>query len=160
MSKDRFRILITYKSHHAQDYMQLIEEAARSSDVNVAKWVTDKNDLVLWLKDGTYIPVELKEYASARQVAAPEMETAGPPPQANLLLRYVLPRKHHEHIVGDLEEAYYTEWLPAHGPREARRLYWWHASRSIVPMLWTGVKRSTIITAILGAADWLRDRLG
>lgn len=94
---------------------------------------------------------------------APEVQTttASPPPrEAKLLLRYALPRKHQEHIIGDLQEAYSTEWLPEHGPRDARRLYWWHAIWSIAPMLWTGVRRSAIITAILGAADWLRDRLG
>ena len=83
-----------------------------------------------------------------------------PPREAKLLLRYALPRKHQEYIIGDLEEAYYTEWLPEHGARQARRLYWWHAIRSIAPMLWTAVKRSGIITGIVGAADWFRDRLG
>jgi hypothetical protein len=94
---------------------------------------------------------------------APEVQTTTaprPPREAKLLLRYALPRKHQEDIVGDLEEAYYTEWLPEHGSREAQRLYWWHAIRSIAPMLWSGVKTSGIIAAILGAADWLRDRLG
>jgi hypothetical protein len=78
-----------------------------------------------------------------------------PPREAKLLLRYALPRKHQEHIIGDLEEAYYTEWLPEHGPRQARRLYWWHATRSIAPMLWTAAKTSGIITVIVGAAQWL-----
>jgi len=98
----------------------------------------------------------LKPYASKVQATTPPP----PPRQAKLLLRYALPRKHQEHIIGDLQEAYYTEWLAEHGPKEARRMYWWHAIRSIAPMLWTTVKRAGIIMAILGAADWLRDRLG
>jgi hypothetical protein len=83
-----------------------------------------------------------------------------PPLQAERLLNYVLPRARREEILGDLQEDYYTTWLPKFGPQEARRLYWLHTIRSIAPMLWTGVKRSGIITALLGAADWLRDRLG
>ena len=94
-------------------------------------------------------------------LAHDQMPGSTPPPRrAKLLLRYALPRKDQEHIIGDLEEAYHIEWLPEHGFRKARRLYWWHAIRSIAPMLSTGLRRSAIITALLGAADWLRDRLG
>jgi hypothetical protein len=85
---------------------------------------------------------------------------APPPRHAERLLNYVLPRARREEILGDLEEDYYTKWLPKYGAQEARRLYWADAIRSIAPLLWTAVKRSGIIAAILGAADWLRDRLG
>jgi hypothetical protein len=59
------------------------------------------------------------------------METQAPPPappqHAELLLHYALPRARREEILGDLEEDYYTEWLPKFGPREAQRLYWCNA---------------------------------
>jgi Heavy metal associated domain 2 len=83
-----------------------------------------------------------------------------PPRQAERLLYYVLPRERRENVIGCLEEDYYTTWLPKFGPDEARRMYWSDAIRSIAPMLWTGLRRSAIIAAALGVADWLRDRLG
>jgi hypothetical protein len=89
-----------------------------------------------------------------------QLQPPPPPRQAERLLNYVLPRTRREEILGDLEEDYYNKWLPKYGVDEARRLYWADAIRSIAPMLWTAVKRSGIITFILGAADWLRDRLG
>jgi hypothetical protein len=93
----------------------------------------------------------------------PEVQALTPPPpprHAERLLNYVLPRARREEILGDLEEDYYTKWVPKYGFQEARRLYWSDAIRSIAPMLWSGVKGSGIIAAILGVAEWLRDRLG
>jgi hypothetical protein len=100
--------------------------------------------------------------SNARRMTEEVQSPTRPPPprQARLLLRYALPLKHQEDLIGDLEEEYYTRWLPEEGLREARRLYWSHAIRSIAPMLWTAVKTSGIVTLILGAADWLRDRFG
>jgi hypothetical protein len=93
----------------------------------------------------------------------PEVQAPTEPPRprrAELLLNYILPKVRREEILGDLQEDYDTTWLPKFGPRQARRLYWWHAIRSIAPMLWTAVKKWGIITFIIGAAHWLRDRLG
>ena len=52
-----------------------------------------------------------------------------PPAAAERLLRWVLPLKLQESVLGDLAEHYQTALLQS-GSREARRLYWWHALRS------------------------------
>jgi hypothetical protein len=98
-------------------------------------------------------------WAHAREVIS-ILEAPPPPLAAERLLHYLLPRARREEILGDLQEDYYTTWLHKFGPREARRLYWWHALRSIAPMLWSAVKTSGIVTLIIRTADWLRERLG
>jgi hypothetical protein len=98
--------------------------------------------------------------ASEVSVDGPDANSPPPPRRAELLLHYVLPRARRVEVLGDLEEDYQQEWLPKYGPHHARRMYWRHALRSITPLLWMAIKRWGLITLILGAADWLRDRLG
>jgi hypothetical protein len=77
---------------------------------------------------------------------------AGPPRSAERLLYYMLPRKARIAILGDLAEDYWSDFLPKFGAREARRLYWWHAIRSIAAM----VTRWSIVATVV---EWLRRTL-
>ena len=85
-------------------------------------------------------------------MAAGKADVTPPPAAAERLLRWVLPLKLQEPILGDLTELY-ADTCATFGAREARRLYWWHAIRSIVPvvMCW-----SIVATAL----EWLRRWLG
>ena len=98
-------------------------------------------------------------WAYAREVIS-ILEAPPPPQTAERLLHYLLPRARREDTLGDLQEDYYTTWVPKFGPPEACLLYWWHALRSIGPMLWTAVRTSGIVTLIVAVADWVRDKLG
>jgi hypothetical protein len=76
-----------------------------------------EQDLVAWLDEKA--PLLGESFATYCKTQPPEVLVTKPPPppqQVKLLLRYALRRKHQEHIIGDLEEAYYAEWLPEHGP--------------------------------------------
>ncbi len=75
-----------------------------------------------------------------------------PPAAAERLLRWVLPLKLQDPLLGDLAEMY-ADCREKFGEREARRLYWWHALRSIAPLLRQAVMRWTLIAT---AAEWLR----
>ena len=79
-----------------------------------------------------------------------------PPRGAERLLYYLLPRHHEADILGDLSEMYadtYTKF----GPQEARRLYWWHAIRSIAPVLRRAAARWSVAAAV---AELLRRTFG
>jgi hypothetical protein len=68
------------------------------------------------------------------------------------LLRWVLPLKLQAPLLGDLAEMF-ADACAKFGPREARRLYWWHTIRSIVPV----VMRWSVVVAIV---EWLWRRFG
>jgi hypothetical protein len=80
------------------------------------------------------------------------------PPDASLpmtaerLLRWALPLKEQAPVLGDLAEMH-AEARATFGEAEARRLYWWHAIRSIAPV----VMRWSVVATI---AEWLWRRFG
>ena len=82
-------------------------------------------------------------------------EAVDPPEHAELLL-HLVPRRDREYILGDLEEDFRTAFLPKFGPEKARRLYWWHAVRSVLAVV-LGRVRWLIRVAAVG---WLVGKLG
>jgi hypothetical protein len=81
---------------------------------------------------------------------------ATPPRGAERLLYYLLPRRQQADILGDLAEMY-ADTYAKFGPQEARRLYWWHATRSIAPVLRRAAAKWSIVAAI---AELLRRTFG
>jgi hypothetical protein len=79
-----------------------------------------------------------------------------PPAAAERLLRWVLPLKLQEPVLGDLAEMY-ADTCAKFGEREARRLYWWHAIRSVAPVLRQAAMKWSIVAAV---ADLLRRTFG
>ena len=75
-----------------------------------------------------------------------------PPAAAERLLRWLLPLKVQEPVLGDLAEMY-ADTSVKFGSREARRLYWRHAVGSIAPVLRQAVMRWSIVATV---AEWLR----
>jgi hypothetical protein len=75
-------------------------------------------------------------------------DPAGPPSSAKFILLLV-PKRHREHLVGDLEEEYSTVVLPEYGAKKARLWYWWQVLASIAPLLWPQIKRIVSITWLL-----------
>ncbi len=67
-----------------------------------------------------------------------------------------MPKRDREYILGDLEEEFRTDFLPKFGPEKARRLYWWHAVRSVFAVA-LGRVRWLIRVAAVG---WLVGKLG
>lgn len=82
-------------------------------------------------------------------------EAVDPPERAELLLRLV-PRRDREPILGDLEEDFRTDFLPKFGPEKARRLYWWHAVRSVFAIALGRVQWLIRVVAV----GWLLGRFG
>jgi hypothetical protein len=80
------------------------------------------------------------------------VDGAPPPAAAERLLRWVLPLKVQEPVLGDLAEMH-AETSAKFGMREARRLYWWHAVRSIAPV---ALRWSIVATAV----EWVRRTFG
>ena len=62
-----------------------------------------------------------------------------PPRPAGLILSFLLPRKHQEEIVGDLQEEYRAVVLPKIGRSKANLWYWAQCLGSIVPILATAI---------------------
>ena len=85
-----------------------------------------------------------------------ELEEAVNPPQSAELLLHLMPERDREYILGDLEEDFRTDFLPKFGPEKARRLYWWHAVRSVLAVV-LGRVRWLIRVAAVG---WLLGKLG
>ena len=85
-----------------------------------------------------------------------ELKEAVNPPQSAELLLHLMPKRDREYILGDLEEDFRTDFLPKFGPEKARRLYWWHAVRSVLAVV-LGRVRWLIRVAAVG---WLLGKLG
>jgi hypothetical protein len=80
----------------------------------------------------------------------------GPSPlaAAERILCYILPKRRREEILGDLEEDYWTTFLPKYGPRKARRMYWSQFIRSVAAIVpWS------VWAAIVGAIGWIWGKL-
>jgi hypothetical protein len=76
---------------------------------------------------------------------------ASPPMTAKFIL-LLIPKRHREHLIGDLEEEYRTILLPEYGARKARNWYWWQVAISVGPLLWAQIKRGA-------AMAWLWKRV-
>ena len=63
-----------------------------------------------------------------------------PPKDAKFVL-LMIPKRHREHMIGDLEEEYSSIVLPQYGVRYAQCWYWWHVAESFLPFLWAHVRR-------------------
>jgi hypothetical protein len=70
---------------------------------------------------------------------------AASPPKAAKFMLLLVPRRHREHLIGDLEEEYIAIVLPEYGPRKAKLWYWWQVIFSVGPLLWAQVKRGVAI---------------
>ena len=78
--------------------------------------------------------------------------TASPPKTARFLL-LLIPRRHRENLVGDLEEEFATILVPSYGFTKARFWYWWQVAMSICPLVWAHVQRTVFM-----AWFWVRTR--
>jgi hypothetical protein len=67
------------------------------------------------------------------------------PPKAARLAVLLIPKRHREHLIGDLDEEYWTVLLPEYGPTCARIWYWWQVAVSLGPFLWVQLQRAAII---------------
>lgn len=65
----------------------------------------------------------------------------GAPDSARFLL-LLIPIRHRENLVGDLEEEFTTVVLPTYGLKKARAWYWWQVLASLGPLLWSEFKRA------------------
>jgi hypothetical protein len=74
------------------------------------------------------------------------------PPKAAKFILLLVPKRHRENLIGDLEEEYATILLPEFGVRKARTWYWWQVTLSVGPFLWVQIKR-------VAAAAWLWKRV-
>ena len=65
----------------------------------------------------------------------------GSPPKAAKFILLLVPRRHREHLIGDLEEEYSTIVLPEYGTKKAQRWYWWHVAITVGPVMWAQIRR-------------------
>ena len=66
--------------------------------------------------------------------------SADPPCVATFLL-LLAPKKHREHLLGDLEEEYRTVILARFGLRRARVWFWWQVCISLAPLVGQQLRR-------------------
>jgi hypothetical protein len=83
------------------------------------------------------------------------LHASAPPPNAERVVCYLLPKRQREAILGDLEEDYRTTFLPKFGPREARRMYWSQFIRSVAAIM-----PGWIWAVVAGAFTWLWGKVG
>jgi len=67
------------------------------------------------------------------------------PPKAAKFILLLVPKRHREHLIGDLEEEYTTIVLPEYGTTQARLWYWWQVAISVAPLVWTHIMRAEAI---------------
>jgi hypothetical protein len=67
------------------------------------------------------------------------------PPRAAKFMLLLVPKRHREHLIGDLEEEYITILLPEYGARKAQCWYWWQVAISVGPLLRAQIKRGVAI---------------
>jgi hypothetical protein len=72
----------------------------------------------------------------------PSKVATSPPTTAKFIL-LLIPKRHREHLIGDLEEEYMTILLPEYGETKARTWYWWQVAISVGPLLWAQIRRGT-----------------
>ncbi|MGA3351220.1 MAG: hypothetical protein ABSC33_19500 [Candidatus Sulfotelmatobacter sp.] len=70
------------------------------------------------------------------------VELAAAPPKAAKFILLLVPKRNREHVVGDLEEEFYTVVVPEYGLRRAQMWYRWHVIIAIAPFLWAKIKRA------------------
>lgn len=75
-------------------------------------------------------------------------EPVSAPPKAATFILLLIPKRHREYLIGDMEEEYARIVLPQYGSARAKLWYWWHVVISIWPFLWVFVKRIVTIAAI------------
>jgi hypothetical protein len=67
------------------------------------------------------------------------------PPAVAKFILLLIPERHREPLIGDLEEQYITTLLPEYGAKKARIWYWWQVVTSIGPLLWAPIERAIAI---------------
>ena len=82
-----------------------------------------------------------------------------PPLGAQRLLYFVLPRKNRQDIIGDLAEEYKTEILPRLGRRGAVVWYWSQAIRSVAPVVYRALVKSSVLAGVAKFLSWLWRKL-
>jgi hypothetical protein len=70
----------------------------------------------------------------------PRLESLCPPRSAKFLL-LLIPRRHREHLIGDLDEEYTDIVFPEYGPRKARIWYWWQVVASLSSLVCAEMRR-------------------
>jgi len=94
--------------------------------------------MVAWLR-------VLRRGAPQLDALAHPASSATSPPKAAKFIVLLVPKRHREHLIGDLEEEYITIVLPEYGATKARLWYWWQVAISVVPLLWAQVMRAEAI---------------
>ena len=62
-------------------------------------------------------------------------------PYAARFILLLIPRRHREHLIGDLDEEFSEIVLPQYGIRKARLWYWCQVLASIWPLFWAEMRR-------------------
>jgi len=76
-------------------------------------------------------------------------ESAPLPPKVGKFILLLIPRRHREHLIGDLEEEYTAIVPPEYGRQRAQFWHWRQVVMSIAPLLWAQLKRIAGITWLL-----------
>lgn len=92
------------------------------------------------------VPASLTDIQNKADVALRELESCAPrksnrPPSSARFLLLLIPQRHREHLIGDLDEEYATIVLPEYGLRKARLWYWCQVLTSLLPLLGAELKR-------------------
>jgi hypothetical protein len=69
------------------------------------------------------------------------------PPRWARFIALMIPRQHREHLLGDLEEEFYTVLVPEFGNFTAKLWYWWQVLASVSSLFWSEV-RNVLGTAL------------
>lgn len=72
---------------------------------------------------------------------------ASPPRTASFIL-LLIPKRHREFLLGDIEEEFATKVVPQYGTTVGALWYWWHVLISIWPFLWALAKRIAAFVVI------------
>ncbi len=93
---------------------------------------------------GKYMTIRVKANPQSRVLR----ESIAVPALARFVLLLV-PKKHREPVMGDLEEEFRTDLLPNYGRRTAVFHYWWHTVLTIFPFVLRFFRRALGLAIIL-----------
>lgn len=122
---------------------QLESLQARLKDLPMLKPLSPADGVTFFLKH------KLIGLCAAVIVRVENKYSSVDPPSAAIFLLMLAPKKHREHLLGDLEEEYRAAVLPRFGLRRARFWFWWQVCISLAPLIGQQLRR------IIGlAAAW------
>lgn len=147
----------------------LVTSATSMTPPTAVKTTVGKSLAIEWTIEGLKKPddhiLDPTSLSHGLKISSPGLElpratkTTDPaiPVMAERLLLLILPKTDCEYLLGDLEEIYWTDILPRHGPRYAK---WWYRMQVLRSTGHILLKSLLVLRLVDKLTDWLSRAIG